>query len=409
MYKWEYVKGQRAPKAVLTTDKTDGALPLTVQFTGSDSSDEDPGDSIRYEWNFGDGSPISDEANPTHVYTQAGRYTAVAEGDRLVRPVDVDLDGHHRGQHQPDGHGDRPGRRRPVLLRRQDPVQGHGHRPRGPTFNCNDVTVTFVLGHDTHGHAEGSSHRLHRLPADRPGGRRRTAATCSASSPRATPTRAPGRTRPPLTTVNQMQIRQKHQEVEHVVTPVRHDDGDQHRRPASGVHRNALANTDWLQLNGPFNRTRSTRCRSATPTRPRAAPSARRWRASTSVRTRSRVRSSPRRTWPRRVASAAWATTTVPLTGVQAGKHELFVTFRAITGGTTGAQPVQPQLAELQRQRCDGRRRPARRVARAARCRPRCRSRSALRPRSGRSPRASPRRTRRARRPTSSRRPVTRR
>src|SRR4029079_12074673 len=29
-------------------------------------------------------------------------------------------------------------------------------------------------------------------------------------------------------------------------------------------------------------------------------------------------------------------TTTVPLTNVQAGKHELFVTFRAITGGTTG-------------------------------------------------------------------------
>ena len=24
MYRWDYVKGQRAPKAVLTTDKTDG-------------------------------------------------------------------------------------------------------------------------------------------------------------------------------------------------------------------------------------------------------------------------------------------------------------------------------------------------------------------------------------------------
>ena len=32
MYKWEYVKGQRAPKAVLTTDKTDGALAADGQL-----------------------------------------------------------------------------------------------------------------------------------------------------------------------------------------------------------------------------------------------------------------------------------------------------------------------------------------------------------------------------------------
>ena len=30
MYKWQYVKGTRAPVAVLTTDRTDGPLPLTV-------------------------------------------------------------------------------------------------------------------------------------------------------------------------------------------------------------------------------------------------------------------------------------------------------------------------------------------------------------------------------------------
>ena len=77
MYKWEYVKGKRPPKAVLTTDKTDGASPLTVNFSSVGSLDEDPGDSIRYEWNFGDGSPISTEPNPTHIYTQRGRFTAV--------------------------------------------------------------------------------------------------------------------------------------------------------------------------------------------------------------------------------------------------------------------------------------------------------------------------------------------
>ena len=77
LYRWDYVKGQRAPKAVLTADKTDGPSPLTVNFSSAGSLDEDPGESIRYEWNFGDGSPISDEPNPTHTYTQRGRFTAV--------------------------------------------------------------------------------------------------------------------------------------------------------------------------------------------------------------------------------------------------------------------------------------------------------------------------------------------
>ncbi len=71
MYRWDYVKGQRAPKAVLTTDKTNGPSPLTVNFSSAGSLDEDPGDSIRFEWNFGDGSPISTEPNPTHTYTSA--------------------------------------------------------------------------------------------------------------------------------------------------------------------------------------------------------------------------------------------------------------------------------------------------------------------------------------------------
>ena len=44
--------------------------------------------------------------------------------------------------------------------------------------------VTFVLGHDSHGHAEQTRHGLHRLPADDRVRRHRTAATCSASSAR---------------------------------------------------------------------------------------------------------------------------------------------------------------------------------------------------------------------------------
>ena len=51
--------------------------PLTVNFSSDGSLDEDQGDSIRFEWNFGDGSAISTDPNPTHVYSARGRFTAV--------------------------------------------------------------------------------------------------------------------------------------------------------------------------------------------------------------------------------------------------------------------------------------------------------------------------------------------
>ena len=114
MYKWEYVKGARAPRAVLTTDKTDGGVPLTVNFSSAGSLDQDPGDSIRYEWDFGDGSPISEEANPTHTYTQAGQYTAVLSVIDSTGKKHVDLHVDHRRQHRAGDHDRDPGRGRHV-------------------------------------------------------------------------------------------------------------------------------------------------------------------------------------------------------------------------------------------------------------------------------------------------------
>jgi parallel beta-helix repeat protein len=46
----------------------------SVAFSSSGSSDPDPNDDITYFWNFGDGSTSEDE-NPTHKYSKAGRYT----------------------------------------------------------------------------------------------------------------------------------------------------------------------------------------------------------------------------------------------------------------------------------------------------------------------------------------------
>ncbi|WP_168194028.1 PA14 domain-containing protein [Pontibacter sp. SGAir0037] len=66
-----YSSGNLPPKAVATADKLSGASPFTVRFTGSGSSDPE-GQSLRYEWNFGDNTPVSTEANPSHTFTASG-------------------------------------------------------------------------------------------------------------------------------------------------------------------------------------------------------------------------------------------------------------------------------------------------------------------------------------------------
>jgi cytochrome c len=45
-----------------------------VSFS-SEGSDDPDGDDLTYEWNFGDGTPVSNDANPTHTFTEPGQYT----------------------------------------------------------------------------------------------------------------------------------------------------------------------------------------------------------------------------------------------------------------------------------------------------------------------------------------------
>jgi glucose/arabinose dehydrogenase len=63
-----------APVARASASPTQGAAPLSVQFSSAGSSDPD-GDALTYGWTFGDGTTATG-ANPTHVYQTAGRYDA---------------------------------------------------------------------------------------------------------------------------------------------------------------------------------------------------------------------------------------------------------------------------------------------------------------------------------------------
>src|SRR5688500_5264205 len=76
LVKFSYVRGLRAPTAVLAASLTSGPAPLTVSFSSAGSNDPDPGDSFTFAWDFnGDGITDSIEADPTFTYTTNGSFT----------------------------------------------------------------------------------------------------------------------------------------------------------------------------------------------------------------------------------------------------------------------------------------------------------------------------------------------
>jgi cytochrome c len=69
----EFNAGNRAPVAVIGTDKKAGALPLKVNFTSIGSMDYD-GDALKYEWTFAKGAVKSNLPNPSFTFIKAGIY-----------------------------------------------------------------------------------------------------------------------------------------------------------------------------------------------------------------------------------------------------------------------------------------------------------------------------------------------
>jgi PKD repeat protein len=66
--------GQPPVAVVSNSAPLTGLAPLTVQFSSAGSSDPE-GSALTYDWDFGDGTSSTD-ANPAHLYTLAGTYTA---------------------------------------------------------------------------------------------------------------------------------------------------------------------------------------------------------------------------------------------------------------------------------------------------------------------------------------------
>src|SRR6185312_11601974 len=60
-----------APTAVATRTPASGASPLPVSFDASGSTDPN-GDTLSYDWDFGDGNAHGSGAKPSHTYTASG-------------------------------------------------------------------------------------------------------------------------------------------------------------------------------------------------------------------------------------------------------------------------------------------------------------------------------------------------
>lgn len=150
LYRIENATDGYAPVAKASADVTSGQGPLEVSFSSEGSSDAD-GDELTYSWDFGDGN-TSDEANPTHTYTEDGRHAATVtaedpSGKTGSASVYVTV-----GNTAPTVELKLPTNGTLFSFGDEVPFEVEVTDPEDGDINCEDVTVTYILGHDSHGH-----------------------------------------------------------------------------------------------------------------------------------------------------------------------------------------------------------------------------------------------------------------
>ena len=252
LVKFSYVKGTRAPVAKLSATPTDGVGPLTVAFSSEGSKDPDPGDSIKFAWDFdGNGTTDSIDPDPMFTYTTNGVYTArltVTDSSGKTASANTTIT---VGNTSPTVKVNVPIEGGMFAFGDSIPFNVTVTDPQDGAIDCSRVEVTFVLGHDSHGHAEttvnGCSGTLPTSEEDVSHGGNVFGVISASYTDKGGPGGIPA-----LTTVEQTTIRQKKQELEFAVdqsgtnTAATADTG-------GGLQRGSLGNGDWIALNGTVN------------------------------------------------------------------------------------------------------------------------------------------------------------
>jgi len=329
------VRGTRSPVVVLDADPTDGPAPLTVQFSSEGTHDPDPADSITFAWDFDDDGTIdSMDPNPSFEYTAIGQYVArltVTDSSGKSTSANTTIT---VGNTSPDVTVTVPVDGGLFAFGDTIPFEVEVTDPEDGPIDCSRVQVTFVLGHDEHGHAEdskpGCTGTLETDPADVDHGGN-VFGVISASY---TDLGGPGGV-PALTTVAQNQVRQKRQQVEFVTQQSGTNTSTTSDPDGGGQHRGSLSNGDWIRLNGPFNllnideltfRVASTSTNVAAGS-PMAAAEVRLDAVDGPVLLTANLTSTGNTT--------TWASQTFELTD-PGGGHQLFIVFRSVPNGQGG-------------------------------------------------------------------------
>lgn len=152
VYRIDYVSGSRSPVAVASAEPSSGTAPLEVAFSSEGSRDPDVGDTITYAWEFGDGQS-STEPNPTHTYTENGNYTAqltVTDSTDKSGVANVEV---VVGNTRPTVELIAPADGGVFSFGDQVAFEVNVTDPEdGDAVDCDQVEVSYILGHDQHGH-----------------------------------------------------------------------------------------------------------------------------------------------------------------------------------------------------------------------------------------------------------------
>lgn len=152
LYRIQNASDGYSPVPQAAADVTSGQAPLEIAFSSEGTADPDtPADQLTYHWDFGDGTESTDP-HPSHTYTENGTYSATVTaqdptGKTGTASVHITV-----GNTAPTVELVLPGDGQLFAFGDEVPFEVRVTDPEDPTVDCSAVTVTYILGHDLHGH-----------------------------------------------------------------------------------------------------------------------------------------------------------------------------------------------------------------------------------------------------------------